>query len=315
MIELVDYSEIYDDDIMADNPIFLFEIKYHGDVLKDSICVALYDGKYAGVGFLQAGPTFLCIESRDLPYYHIHMEYKAVSGLDCEIEVTELLLEDLKDSFSDLQANYPGKRLLLRTWNKADSVLSLEFLIAHEFRPMKVTPIMIHNLEDIDYDLPDSTSEYTYTLPPSKKSGEVIIKPIEFTDDMWSQYLEANGDAFVVADSKNELGFKLNDPNTVVFGAFHNGRLVGSVTTWQLSETRATTENIFCVKEYQGLGIASNMIKYVSDYLIKHGYTEASLTVFGENLPALSLYLGLGYEIQNELLEMQYEVGFKPMMY
>lgn len=312
MLEIIEYNEKFDDDIMKLDELMFLEIKYHADVLKETICIALYNNEFAGVGFLIAGATFLQIEKQELPYYHLHAEYKAVVGTDYEVEASTEMLENLKLKFCRLQDTYFDKRLILRLWCGGSESAYMEFLLYHQFRAMKVTPILVKSLDDSGKKHELGIDEFLFRLDKEMKIQE--IKPNE-DPELMKSYMEANGSAFCVEDSENELRFRLGSPKSHVFAVMKGSQVIASVTTWEVSEKRAATENIFCIEKYRNRGVTTALLEYVFNYLHGNGYREASLTVFGDNQPALQLYFKLGYELLATLVEMHYETDYEPVMF
>lgn len=315
MLEIVDYSDEYDEDIKKLDELMYLEIKYHGDVVEESICLALYDGVFAGIGFLIAGSTFRQIDNRELPYYHLHAEYKAVTDTDYEVQVSQEILEDLKISFCDIRKRYPDKRLILRLWCGGSEAAYMEFLMYHGFRPMKVTPIMLKSLDgDIGLKINtcDEAAEYLRSIDESLVLRE--IKP-QSDEKLMREYMRTNGGAFGVEDSEDELIFRLYSPDSHIFAVMQGDKVVASVTVWKVTRDRAATENIFCDENFRNRGITTAMLGYTFDYLRKSGFHEASLTVFGDNITAVRLYIGLGYEIMTTLIEMHYETDYVPVQF
>lgn len=304
MIKIIDYNGKYDEEIKAIDEITFFTLKYHGDVIRDSICLAIDGRKLLGIGLLKAGATFLKVDELELPYYFIHAEYIADDSADVEkqVEASELLIGELKKRFLDIQKSKPGKRLILRLWCNAAKDAYLEFLIYHGFRPMRISPIMVRSLTAEDA-IPADEGKYKVTE----------MNP--YDDGFMKEYLITNGEAFEVADSAAELRFTMGGEDSHVFAVMEGSRVIAAVTTWKITDKRAATENIFCAADHRRKGVTSYLLSRVFAYLYEKGYEEASLTVFGDNQPAQQLYLKLGYELQGVMLECHYEDGYRNIGY
>lgn len=175
--------------------------------------------------------------------------------------------------------------------------------MAHGFRPMRIMPILVRNLTD------DDICEKEAVLPLENEDLE--IKEMNPHDDAFIEaYTVTNREAFEVEDSANELRFIAGGEDSHVFAVMKKNRVIAAVTLWKITKFRAATENIFCAAEYRNKGITSTLIKYVLGYLKERGYKEASLTVFGDNLPATQLYFKLGYELEGNMLELHYETEY-----
>lgn len=315
MLEIVDYSERFDGDIIRLDELIFLELKYHQDVIKDSVCIALQDGAFAGIGFLIAGATYRVIDERELRYYQISVEYKAVEGTEWEIEASEAILEDLKLSFEDICNEYPEKRLILRLWSNGANNAYIEFLMMMEFRPMKVTPILEKRL-DCNQKQAGALMEQARADIRAIGSALTITEIFPNRDEhMMSEYLRSNGSAFEVEDSSAELCFRMEGPFTKVFAVMEGETVVASVTVWKITEEQAATENIFCIDGYRNRGITTALLQYAFAFLRQEGFSRASLTVFGDNQPAVQLYFKLGYELTGTLLEMHYEPDYLPVQY
>lgn len=346
MIRILPYREDMRDAVRELAPELYREYLSHGDVRTDTASVLLCDKFVVGFGFLLNGPSFGQITTRELPYYHIHFEHfvasdefleqlflpKLLAGEevpeDAEEEnwsglyltLNDALIECLKEHFQRIQASYPGKRLLLRTWVRGDNAGLLEYEMEHGFTVTRVMPEMTawpellrDALESRDEELPDSGETLEFTVPNSE--CEIVIRSVKPTEAFWKEYLSANEECFTVPDSRNELEYKLLDKNTKVFAAFFGETLISSVSVWRVDENTAATENIFCRPEYRRLGITTVLLEYVFDYLMQAGYECARLSLFPDALPAFSLYEGLGYTVTGTVLELCFEENRVPVMY
>jgi ribosomal protein S18 acetylase RimI-like enzyme len=81
---------------------------------------------------------------------------------------------------------------------------------------------------------------------------------------------------------------KLNNQDIVGINAFYAN---------DINSMKAYLSNINVLQEYQGIGIASNLIKKMITYLNHKGFKEISLEVYKDNLNAISLYKYFGFDI------------------
>lgn len=318
-MEIIDYEESFDEAIKAIDPVLFYSIRYHGDVIKESVCLAVEEDELIGAGFLKAGATFLKVEEEQLPYYFIHAEYQADEEADEESQViaSGMLLEELKERFDLIQERYSDKRLILRLFCNAEKTAYLEFLMYYGFRPMRISPIMVRDLSDESYEMTSDMDEAQEKNNPETEilldNGEVlVIKEMDPEDEEFArEYTITNREAFEVEDSINELRFTMGGQDAHVYAVMKDRRVIAAVTTWCVYEGRSATENIFCAKDYRNMGITSSLIEYVLSILKGRGYKTASLTLFGDNQPACRLYMKLGYEVEGEMLECHYEKNYK----
>lgn len=298
----VPYREEYFEAMAEMNRIMALSVRYHPDVFQKSVIVALLDGVPVGFGFLAAGPTFL--DRKHCKTCHIHVEFTAEKGHPLEVEVSAGLLEELQAIFREMEQDYPEKKLVLRTWTRATAKSYLEFLMQFGFMIRRSTPLMVRDLSDLS-DLSED-----FSLPRG-----LTIKVLQMDDAVMERYIEATAKAFLVPDSAGELRFRLAGGTAKVYAVLKGEEIIASVTIWEISESRYATENIFCIPAYQRQGIASTLLRAVLFELAGAGVREASLTVFGDNNPAQLMYLGLGYEVEDILLEMHYETNPTFLLY
>lgn len=324
-MEIIGYEEKYDEAIKNIDSVIYFNIKYHQDVISESVCLAVDKEEVLGVGFLKAGATFLKVEREALPYYFIHAEYLACEKLDAESQVlaSGMLLEELKYRFDLIQKNYPNRRLILRLFCNAEKTAYLEFLMSYGFRPMRISPIMVYNLltdNSVDDENLTEQAANDGIVQSDRiilKNGEILeIREMNPEDEFFAgEYTITNREAFEVEDSINELRFTMGGQDAHVYAVMKGKRVIAALTTWCVFEGRSATENIFCAKDYRNKGVTSTLIKYVLGILKNKGYETASLTVFGDNQPAMQLYLKLGYEVEGSILECHYERDYKNIGY
>ena len=64
----------------------------------------------------------------------------------------------------------------------------------------------------------------------------------------------------------------------------------------KLGRHQAWDEDMFCLPEYRGKGIARNLSLFSDRYMASLGYTEAFATISTENIPSLRMQLHKGSE-------------------
>ncbi|MCR5742167.1 MAG: GNAT family N-acetyltransferase [Lachnospiraceae bacterium] len=297
MLELIEYDSEYDEDVKNLDEKIYEELIFHEDVIRNSITVALVDGEFAGVGYLMGSATFRQIDVK-LDYYHINMQYRAVRS-EAEVEVCEALILELMAQFEEIDKSYTDRRLILRHWVDEEAHAAQQFLNSFGFRSQRIMEVMVKELEDVECELPEG----------------LRIDKLTMSEQDMDRYMAANGDGFTVHDSEGELRFKLEHTDAEVYAVFEGEDIVASVTTWEVTKERAATENVFCIKRCRQQGITTALLCYVLENLRKKGYTEACLTVYGDDYPAILLYQKLGYELKYNLIEMHYEMDYEPAMY
>lgn len=310
-MRIVKYDVKYDEYIKDIEEVTFYTVKYHPDVIKESIAIVLDNEIPVAIGYLKAGATFLKVDKEELDYYFIHAEFLTSSVCDVEIQVTAsaMILEELKAGFLRIQDRYSDKRLILRIYARADAVNYIQFLMEAGFRQMRIMPIMVKNLLETDTPCLGDKIELD--------DGQILfIKEMDPNDDgFMSEYTKTNREAFEVEDSANELRFIMGGEDSHVYAVMDDNRVAACLTTWRINSNRAATENIFCAEKYRNRKITTQLLEYVFDKLKAWGYEEASLTVFGDNQPAQQLYLKLGYEVEGLMIELHYEKEYKNIGY
>jgi len=288
------------------------EINHHGDVIKSSVSVAVKDGEPVGIGFLIATSSYRYADSDKKGY--IDMEYAAVETEET-VEIYALMIDELINEYRNICGKEPDKKIILRTFCSASSTEYMSFLASFGFRAEHFMYRMRRDLTEVAPSLCDGN--YSFLIPDSKGKNEKIDVDIVKASDNGEirgleGYFEANGSAFGVPDSENELKYRLLKQNGVQFIARSGGKVVAAVSVWENGKDRVSTENIFCVKEYRQRGITETLLRGVCGYLSGKGYREATLFVYGVNNYAVNLYTKLGYNIFGGLLHMLYEDGYEP---
>ncbi len=319
MVTIVNYRERYESEVEKINAEMARELRIHADVLRDTACVALSDGAFAGVGFLADTNPYRAGGIKDKVRY-LRAEFAVVPGADEEAEAAILLLEELQYRFGRLR-DPEGRTPVLRVWVKAEDTAYTELLFDEGFRVGNVMTVMTREIDEADEwledDMADALSEedrgpayepYREPEESAEDAGEEEPELREFFDSEseWKQYFTVNARSFGEPDSENEMRFRLKNPKAHVWVAIANDRLVAAVSTWPVTDEVYATENIFCDPDYRRKGITTRLLTYVFGKLFEANAQCVRLTVYGDNLPAIRLYRKLGYSVAYELLEMHY---------
>lgn len=78
--------------------------------------------------------------------------------------------------------------------------------------------------------------------------------------------------------------------------------------TWMITKERSATEDIFVLPEWRSKGVAKYVITEVLKYLKSQGKSISTLSVLGDNKPAISLYNSLGYRMFGVMIEFGYDI-------
>jgi ribosomal protein S18 acetylase RimI-like enzyme len=79
-----------------------------------------------------------------------------------------------------------------------------------------------------------------------------------------------------------------------------NGEIVSAIMI-SYYEGYPLISEIFTNRKYQGLGMASSLIKKSVNSLVQMGYTILTLNVELENIAAINLYRKIGFEVENSV--------------
>ena len=288
------------------------EIEKHGDVLKETISVAVDDGILLGICFLTATSSYRYAD-REHPGY-LNMNFEVIPG-ENEVEVSALLIDTLIKDYKFICKKEKNKRIILRTFCSASSNEYLSFLTSFGFRAHY---FMYRMKKDLTGAVPvQGNGDFEFDIfSKDRKRERISVRTIragsDGSIDGLEDYFEANGRAFGIPDSENELEFRLKEQNGVQFIARAGDKLVAAVSVWENGRGSVSTENIFCSEEYRRCGVTEKMLRGVSSYLAGKGYREATLFVYGVNTFAVALYTKLGYNIYGGLLHMLYEEDYIP---
>ncbi len=311
-MRLLSYDEKFDEAIGSLDQLTLWTVKFHGDVMKETCRLAVEGEQLIGVAYLQKR-GFYAIDTVELDYYEIILDYVIDWKRDDAILALGMLLTEMKGCCDEISKNYSGKRIFIKTWALEEEHDIIEFFLKQGFVIGRCTPVMVRNIVE-DSSLAVKPQEMLQVhLGTETKNLE--FKILNFDDKVMAEYLKSNGNAFFVPDSEKDLWFKLNSPDLKIFAATCGDQVIASVMIWRINEKRAATENIFCIDSYKRKGITSALIDYVCFYLKEQGYEEASLTVFQDNSPAFLLYEKKGYRFEKLNIGLQYETGYTARPY
>ena len=313
MINICRYTESFSEKIKKQFRTVWDEIETHGDVIKETVSVATENGDPVGVCFLMITSSYY-FSDLEHPGY-LNMEYEALSGAD-EIEISGVLIDALINDYKKICKKNKNKRLILRTFCTPTSVDYLMYLSSFGFRAQNFMYRMKKDLTEV---VPtNGDGSFSFELADGKRTETVEVSAIRADAggkiSGLDGYFEANKSAFGIPDSENELVYRLSEQCGVQFIAGIGGKVVAAVSVWENRPDSVSTENIFCIPEYQRRGVTEKLMRGVCSYLSGKGYREATLFVYGVNTYAVSLYMKLGYDIYGGMLHMLYEDGYVPEM-
>jgi ribosomal protein S18 acetylase RimI-like enzyme len=275
------------------NFLLSLEFKFHREYIKENIFTAVDENDNAiGVASISFHSTWHAMDKdilHKLQYDIAVDEENQFAGL-----AKGLLMDKLIEKFNTYKAEYTGKKLCICGWCDADDISEIQFLLTKGFAMSSVTPVLKYDLtkEIKHYEIPENITIEQYPI-----NGNTVDKFIEAT-------AAANNG---IADSKGELLFRSGGQGFKVFTASDNGKIVSSVTLWDIGQGRGATENIFTIPDYRRKNIAREIIAKGLQSLKDDGQKIATLSMDGKNLSAMKLYLSIGYELMYNTIEMRFE--------
>ena len=194
----------------------------------------------------------------------------------------------------------------LRTFVDVSHVSALDFFLRNGFYINNTMLFMKRDLSDFLTGLSNTDKDRLKgpILTDLDIEEEVKVEEYRINSGL-SEYLSANAEGFGEQDPENMIRDELAKPNSKIFVARLNGKIVSSVTVWQLDNGTFATENIFTVPKFRNRHIARELLKKTLLYLSEIGKT-ARLSVFGDDFEAIGLYYSLGFELKEEKYELRY---------
>jgi GNAT superfamily N-acetyltransferase len=208
--------------------------------------------------------------------------------------IRELLLEKVKERALSIAVGFPSFcRTRLASDMMASQRVDIAFLEQHGFE---------------HYD-----GMYVMQRATAGPVSDLAL-PAQLTLRLWKiaseaeqrQYLRSFNKAFPENPKSLEtLKFLLDSPmwqaGTAVAAFDLRGELVASILVYPMeSGTTGITDEVFVLPAWRGQGIAKALIAKGLKYLHDHGYAQAILEVKQQNLPAVSVYQAMGYQIINQ---------------
>lgn len=297
MIKIRNYKESDLDSIQQISFMMWLELQWNKDFHAQDAVVAVdtTTDDIVGVAALAYDATWYYIDKNvsHIPLYQMRLEYAVQESHSDMNSIQHQLIQTMKEHFATYKTTYPDKTLALRTWCEDTEHADMQLLLEEEFSAYGLTLVLSYDLEK---------EIKVYSAPDS-----IQIGLHSFDGEGMKDYMKANELGFDnVRDSENELWFRLGGDSTKVFTAKDQDTVVASTTVWEIGDGRSAIENIFTIPEYRHRNIAKATITTALQYLKSQGQKEATLTVLGTNLPAIKLYLSMGYQLKYTMYEMHY---------
>lgn len=213
---------------------------------------------------------------------------------DKHIEAQAMLLNALLDQVDEYNNEYTDRDIVLRCFSREENSAEQEFYSEFGLKAKGLMRAMAVDLEE----------------KPKAVCGDMgyNVEKYDFDMEGTESYLDATRVAFGVAESLEELRYRLRYQKASVFVVREKNEILASVSVWKIGDTvKYATENIFTIPSARGRGLAEKVIQKAFEYIVSEGGKEAWLNCSEDNLIALRLYEKLGYRHMYSLVEMCYK--------
>ncbi|RKN64894.1 GNAT family N-acetyltransferase [Paenibacillus ginsengarvi] len=255
-------------------------------------CAVNGEGRIGAVGHLEPSESFAFIASDAKPadyVYRLSLDTAFNDEVPVPADVESRLIDRLLERAREMKAPYPGKRLRVCRYFRADDVEDIDLYLSKGFLHYDSHHIMRRDLNEPipEYALPEGVRVRHWTMDT----------PEEQLQYQRAESLAGEGDPRHEAWTLNRLRWYKAGPEWDTFTAFADGQPIGSVMTWGISPSRSATENIFVVPAWRRQRIASHLIAHAMRFVQARGKSEVTLGVYGDNKRAIALYKSMGYKL------------------
>ena len=255
------------------------EIRFHGDVIPETVLVSEFGAYLAGFGYVLRGQG---------PYLHLVVRVNPRSVHAAE--AAEELFKALKTWFLKYRKQAATPRPVLRLWCRDKEDAYQEFLEENGFRAEDRMLVMERK------------------TGPGAPCGNEEIREVSFkAPETMDRYIRLTEEAYGMPDRAEEMRYRLSKGRGKVFALHKNGVPVSFVTVWPFAAGTYATENVFTVKAEQRKGYAGALLNEIAARLGNEGVAKLRLTVYEEDEEAIRLYRKIGYRTAYTLLE--YRLG------
>ena len=268
-------------------------LQYNGDVDPVNAFVVMDDTDTPiGAGYVAYDASWYAAPFIQVPRRLLYtVQTRAEHPLAPQARV--LLTQALIDRAQVLAGAHPEWSVRLTAYCMDDDPADAQFFLEQGFAMVRPIPVLRYDL--------------TGPLPEVALPDEVRIVQRAIDEDFVQAYhaadsLASDGQPGSVA----ELWFRSGAEGFTCYAAMAGEEVIGSISIWPITQERGATENIFVTPAFRRKGVARAMIAHGLAELAQRGHTYATLSVLGDNLRAIRLYLSCGYTLWCHLVEMQY---------
>ena len=254
------------------------EIRYHEDVIPETVRVSKFGRCLAGVGYILRGQG---------PFLHLVVRVDPKSRHSAD--AAEELFTALTDWFRAFRKEAdPKTRPILRLWCRVHEDAYREFLETFGFRAKDRMFVMERMLD------------------ASVERREADVREVSLKDpESMDSYIRLTEEAYGMPDRAEEMRYRLTKAKGRVYALYSENAPVSFVTVWPFSEGTYATENVFTVRNARRKGHAEALLQKIAWSLKNEGAARLRLTVYESDEAAIRLYRKIGYRTAYELIEYQ----------
>jgi ribosomal protein S18 acetylase RimI-like enzyme len=278
------------------HPVLKLTYLFNKDLRNENIFCAEWEGNIIGVGHLEPDGSWDSFqEESNLPFKKLRFNITLDQHYQDHSEVKYDLFNALLKRAKEIQVENSINTIKLINYIDANTHKEAQFLIENGFCMQEHQFFMMRNLSE--------------PIPEIPQIAGINIRNWKMaTEEEILQYLEAESSVFGHCWSSNRLKWYRGGPEWNTFTAFAGENVAASIMTWGINGERSATENVFVKPEWRGKGVSKAIILRALHHLKTIGKKQATLTVRGDNLPAIKLYTSLGYKVEGHVLEMSLQL-------
>jgi GNAT superfamily N-acetyltransferase len=258
---------------------------------RNVFCVLDSEGQVRG--FAPVSPAPLAEDAPPADPHHIWTILLADPESGDGESIRSLLLERVLKQAASMATGFPASR---RTRLASDMMVSqradIAFMEANGFERFDGVYVMQR-----PQDRP---------IPAVPLPGGLVIRHWRLASEPeQGQYLQAHNQAFPASPKTPEsLRFLLDAPlwaeGTAIAAFTPQGELVASILAYPAEQGFGLTDDVFVLPPWRGQDLAKYLIGEGIRYFQERGISDLRLEVLQNNLPAVSVYASMGYEVINQ---------------
>lgn len=274
--------------------------RYKGDMKAANIfCAVNSENEILGVADLEPHISWTSIDKdyQDKNYIYRLCVNIRINPLHADDKkLSSCLMDAVLTRAVEIKRDYPGKKIRVIKYISSDNNEEMDFFISKGFIAYRNSLVMKRDLTE---EIKPAVCSSDFRIVNWKMESEEEVKYYVEADEKCN-----NGAAW----NLDTVSWMRNAQEWATFAAFSGDEFLGGVMTYFITEDRNATENIFVLPKWRRKGVAKAFITEALKHLKKNGKTIATLSVDGDNKPAINLYKSLGYRMYFVNIEFGYDV-------